>query len=649
MSNDDNNKQIKAIHTNELPELNSEFNKHKINQEYNAMSCHECEDSYYDSSKCADSVSQNYYNNSEKKGCCNSRSYKEDYVKSIQQPSPCKSGRCGKKGGCGCIEKRAFGHPRPLKSNQIQHLQPIVESRFSPFLKSSGRTLMPEPGGTNFLQFPEVENIVTGSILYSASIGHLEIISYDTLGRIATFENIAELAGSQPLSPNEFIPDCTEWILTAPTLPITVGTTTGGTGVSFLAKDYVIPMLNTTSVAVFTDTSLFQNGDAIRIDGVTLSVVEVLSTTQALLANNLSETDALREICAEENGQLVHQVALIGEQPACQNEVTELSSVIGAVDNSTCEEGIIIPTEENQILVSNAQNRFVLGSLPDVEASTTFEGCITLNPTITTYSIIVDAIDGFSEGDIVFFDCDAQSPAREFRINNIFARRFDLVPLFDVLAIELLTNNCDDCRLVNAGCCRRLEEQVNCLKAFVIPSPRIAEGVNLPLTGNDIPMADGSQVYTGNAGVAIAGVPFTGNFNSLIFENPYSCPAELDLEMVAKTTLTNYRGGTDAFLQVYATTSFTGADFTQEQPGAEGELINNSCLLGEQDDSIRNFQPSVSQQNTILVGANEIITVLYLSRFFLRSTSNANPSTMNNITASIAGVFRPQCDGSDCS
>lgn len=361
---------------------------------------------------------------------------------------------------CGCITSACTCQSVASPCGTMSHLQPIVQQLFSPFLKSEGRSLFPEVGGTNLLKFPYVDKLLADSILFNGEIGYIEIVSWDGTNKLATFRNNEDFVGSQVLQSGEYIPDCTDWIITAPVAG--VGSSTDTSGACYLAKDYVVPELGSSSVAVFTSTDCFAAGDFIRIDGTALKVLSVISSTQATLSNENSGVDALKEITADECGNLLHKVVLIGEESPCENAVTVLDAVQGISDLETCQKGIIVPTAENQVLVSNSQNQFVLGVLPDLDPETTFQGCVTLNPALDPqeYPLTLDDESEFSIDDIVFFDCDAADPPREFLIKDLVGALATLEPLFEVTAIELISVECEGCKLVSAGCCRAIEERL---------------------------------------------------------------------------------------------------------------------------------------------------------------------------------------------
>lgn len=343
---------------------------------------------------------------------------------------------------------------KPKSCSTVQHLQPIIEKSFSPVLRSSGKAIMPQIGHTNALSFLDSEKIPEGAILYHADIGYIEIVSFDETNRLATFRNSIEFVGLQVLQPGEYIPQCVDWIAG---IPAYGGASSNIDNGCYLALDFIVPPLNGTAYASFTSTDCFQVGDSIRIDGTVLKVTEITSSTQALLSNVESSSDAGKEITAKNNcSEFLHKVSVIGESNPCDNPVSALTSLIGATSNETCEKGILVPISENQYIGSDGSNRWIAKDFPIQDVQTTFDGCLVLNPSADPqeYPLTLDSVEGFGLYDIVEFSCDSANPARQFSIKAIDGNVITLIPhLFTVNAVENIAADCNGCTLKQVSSC----------------------------------------------------------------------------------------------------------------------------------------------------------------------------------------------------
>lgn len=351
-----------------------------------------------------------------------------------------------------CCDKNICAKPKcaPKPGCSTNHLPTIKSYEFSPIVKSTSQAIMPDVDLTNVLQFGNSNNIPVGAYLFSNDIGYIEIMSWDNINKLATFRNSSVFDGFQVIQVGEWIPDCTEWTVG---IPFIGAGTTPTSDACYLANDLTVPPVGSNVFTSFTSTDCFSNGQFIRIDGVPLKVIDVISSTQAELQNVDASTDALRQITAKDCDRLLHKVILIGEVSECENEVESLAGILGATNVDTCEKGILVTTLPNQYLGTTETGEWIPKTFPIDIIETPIANCITLNPAADPqeYTVVVQSAANFAVGKVVAFTCDDEG--RTFNIKSITGNTLVLVPCFTVDAVEIISDNCDSCNLRLAECC----------------------------------------------------------------------------------------------------------------------------------------------------------------------------------------------------
>ncbi len=453
------------------------------------------------------------------------------------------------------------------------------------------------------------------------------------------FEVINQDLSCNTLAPGTQIEQCATALIIAPDC----GVTGSGSSDLVLCDILHIPEIGETEVVqVSPSTSGLSIGDILLITDKKFQVFAIPDATNVEL-KNLGEGGPPGTSIDGSDCLSIKIFIIAGDNP-CEKTPVTIADLL-----RVCEDGndTVLDADDGQFIKKeNGKFQGVNIVLPE-EISTTFQGCLVLNDALSPqeYAILVDDVTDFQVNDVVTFSCDDQK--REFRLTDITANVFTLVPEPSVIIPPGLTpiaENCEGCKIVSGDCCRRLEGLIN-----PVTFEDFGVDGNAPAPNTQIPNADtfdndpANQIWADNVGGIVAGVQNIPTIPNFTINNTLSCDVLVRLRASLAWTITKASKNCGLDPQVLLSfDAFAGIDFTQPVPPGVAILglksyrntFMNSVNTFEQDGLVHILKSTIAPGDSL--------TIHVLGRILNRLVGDT-PSEFNNIPVGLEVGIYPQC------
>lgn len=219
-----------------------------------------------------------------------------------------------------------------------------------------------------------------------------------------------------------------------------------------LCDNFHVPAVGDTEVfSVSPDTAGFSIGQIITFADRTFTVVAVPTPTTLEVRNDGLGGSTPATVDGMDCSSI--RIFIISQEDACgQETVDEVADAI-----LVCDEGVAKKMKQDDDTFLVKRDGFIVPEkvIFDIPANSPTESCIVLNPLLDPqeYTLLVEDGSVFTEGQIVYFDCDDE--ARPFIIDNITGNTLTLTPGFSPIVAGAIANSCDNCSLVALPCCEQ--------------------------------------------------------------------------------------------------------------------------------------------------------------------------------------------------
>lgn len=399
----------------------------------------------------------------------------------------CGNTNCTSSSDCGCsvtsyTQCCETTSVSPESVTQISHGDIIVKEARGPVLTADRSFSIPDCNEeTKISVLGEVQTPPEGTIAYVAKgskkayltvIGVNRFYTQDACGQTCAVRSeltvINECLSCTTLTAGTFLDENTPVMLDAPDCVTGAG---GSSDLVLCDKLHVPEVGETETVEVDPSTSGLSIGDVVQITDKKFEVFSIPSSLLVELLNSGEGGDPGTVIDGSDCST-VRIFKVSSENPCAKTPVLE-ADLVRVCDGSS---DTVLSLQDGQV-VGQVNGKIVgVNVVTEDTAVVGFSNCVTLNPAISPqeYAVILDDPDDtdlFPEGSIVYFDCDTVSPARRFTVDTQGATTLVLTPNFTVTGIDTI-GDCDNCNLVLAGCCERIDQEIEdlvCRLDYLLP------------------------------------------------------------------------------------------------------------------------------------------------------------------------------------
>lgn len=403
-------------------------------------------------------------------------------IDTTMRPSSCETVT----GSCSCTTPTA-PDCQPCEEN---HTQTIRRTAFGYTLKVRNSFNWPADGEDVELQVKDVTSVIPGQLLQNETVGSLYVQSFDFENQIIVARNRGDSCNTK--AAGDIVPSCTEFAIGP--VQCVQGGTTPGSGIPYLAADFIAPGNGECAIAKVT-----------TIVGLSLgAIVSILSyqyTVQTIIDNETIELcdtgDGAPEgtvIKADPdcNGTLDVPIIVISTaNPCSQDPITSGGVVIGCVDGQPRQ---LTGTIDGQILIWNQdagkwEPRAV--NIPEA-ACTTLTSELALDPDhVGSYLVTVADSSIFEADDSV--QIEGSPDGDVFTVNDVVdATHIHVTPDFEVTVIHEYESGEVICL---ADCCVDIQKQIDAL-AFAGNAHQLNTGTGSSGPANDDPFTTADMSFT---------------------------------------------------------------------------------------------------------------------------------------------------------